>query len=54
MSTKAYKIRDWYQLHSFHYFSTSNAKNKTDSNNKMALICVGEVTSRIKGNHVYK
>ena len=41
------------QLPSFSYFPTSNTKNKKDSNNKMALICVGEVTSRIKGHHVY-
>ena len=53
MSSKAYKICNWHLLPSFHYFLTSNTKNKKNSNNKMALVCVGEVTSRIQGHQVY-
>ena len=52
MSTNAYKTCNWH-LSSFHYFTTSNAKNKKDSNNKITLICVSWVTSRIKGHYVY-
>ena len=33
MSTEAYKICNW-QLPSLHYFPTSNAKDKKDSDNK--------------------
>ena len=44
MSIKAYKICDWHLLHPFYYFPARNAKNKKDSNNKIALICVGEVS----------
>ena len=51
--TKDYKICNWHLLLSLHYFSTNNAKNKKESNKKMVLICVGEVTLRIKKNHVY-
>ena len=44
MFIKAYKICDWHLLHPFHCFPARNAKNKKDSNNKIALICVGEVS----------
>ena len=53
MSTKVYKICNGRLLPPFNYYRTSNAKNKKGSNNKMALICVGEVTSRVKKHHVY-
>ena len=53
MYTKTCKICNWHLLPSFHYFATSNAGYTKDSNNKMALICVGETISGINGHHVY-
>lgn len=44
MSIKAFKICDWPLLHPFYYFPACDAKNKKDSNNKIALICVSEVS----------